>query len=130
MGRSILAVVAGYVTMAVCVAVVLFITAPLFGVSLSDPGEPSTGFSIANLILGFPCGVLGGYVAGAVARNDEMRHAFILGMVGVILGIFNIIVGSGQKEPLYSRIVLVLYVLPASLLGGMIRSRTRSMRRA
>jgi hypothetical protein len=55
-----------------------------------------------------------------------MRHAFILGIVAIILGITDLLFGSDEWMPLYYEVVFLIYVLPAALAGGLIRARSQA----
>jgi hypothetical protein len=64
--------------------------------------------------------VLGGYVAARLAPSAPMRHALILGGIGVVPGIVGV-VATTQMDlgPMWYPVALVITTLPCACLGGM-----------
>lgn len=71
--------------------------------------------------------VVGGYVAAALAPIRPMRHAVILGIVGIALGVLGTIVTWGIT-PAWFSILLVILGLPSVWLGGKLRTNQQSSR--
>jgi hypothetical protein len=70
--------------------------------------------------------VLGGYVTARFAPHAPVRHAVILGIVGLVPGVGGILVGIAKPElgPLWYPVALAVTGLPAAWLGGVLyRSR-------
>jgi hypothetical protein len=70
--------------------------------------------------------VLGGYVTARIAPHAPVRHAVILGIVGLVPGVGGILVGIAKPElgPLWYPVALAVTGLPAAWLGGVLyRSR-------
>lgn len=65
--------------------------------------------------------VAGGYVTAVLAPNQPMRHATVLGIVGIALSILGAIVAWGIT-PAWFSIFLVLLALPSAWLGGRLRT--------
>ncbi len=109
--------------------VVLFV---VFSV-LSAPGEggaeemverlrQSWPFLLISMIVGGSFTVLGGYVAGRIARHSFLKHALAAGGLSLALGI--LVFGSDDGP--YSGVVAVLGYgshLPLALLGGWLAGR-------
>lgn len=73
-------------------------------------------------------GVVGSYVAGRTASDRPLRHALILGGIGLALSVVGVIATHGKEEfgPSWYPIVLALLTLPAAWAGGALAVRRRS----
>ena len=128
--RSVLAVLGGFaVTMVASLGtdVVLMVLLPR---SITEAQPPPTGLLLG--ILGYCCAyvVLGGYVTGLVARRAEVRHALVLGGIALAIGIamtLPALLGqsSGPQMPGWFTAVTLAYVVPATALGGYLRTLQR-----
>ena len=65
--------------------------------------------------------VLGGFVTARLSPNRPMRHAIILGVVGIVAGMIGVVVGWNLSEHWYP-IALVVGALPCTWLGGMLKA--------
>jgi peptidoglycan/LPS O-acetylase OafA/YrhL len=116
MVRSVLAIVAGYLVMAIAITV-------LFAVSFPDPVvNPSNAFMLFSLAYGFLFATLGGYTTAWIARRAEMSHATALAAFAAILGIISMI-ATTDSEPLWFELASLIVVVVAVLLGGSMRAR-------
>lgn len=69
-------------------------------------------------------GILSGYIAARLAPFAPMRHANILGVVGIVLSTAGAIASIvGHLGPAWYAIVLVAIALPCARLGGRIHLR-------
>lgn len=118
MVRSIFAVIAGFI----------FIGALSFGADIVLKNLMPSAFSptgrvdspaVLFLIIGyvFVFAVAGCYLAANLAPQNPMKHALILGILGLL---FNIIgtVAMWNAAPAWYHIVSLLFVMPAAWLGG------------
>lgn len=71
----------------------------------------------AVFLAGLAGSVLGGYVAGRIARDGVLAHAALVGGVGALLGLVTQTLAPGDLPEWYSIGSYVLSV-PAALLGG------------
>lgn len=69
---------------------------------------------ISSLILGFGFTVLGGYVAGRVAKQSEILHGGIVGAIGILFSLFTI------SYPLWYNIVAIIGIVPFGIIGGLL----------
>ena len=69
---------------------------------------------IPSLILGFGFTVLGGYVAGRVAKQSEILHGGIVGAIGILFNLFTI------SFPLWYNIVTIIGIVPFGIIGGLL----------
>ncbi|HYL19025.1 MAG TPA: hypothetical protein VEV20_10095 [Burkholderiales bacterium] len=100
---------------------------------LTGPGEGGAEESVARLseswtflmismILGGACTVLGGYIAGRIARHSFLKHAFAAGALSLVIGIA---LFRGDDGPYAGLLAFLGYGLhlPLALLGGWLASR-------
>jgi hypothetical protein len=66
--------------------------------------------------------VIGGYITARLAPNRAMRHAVVLGIIGMALGILGAIASWGIT-PAWFSISLILLGLPCVWLGGKLARR-------
>lgn len=118
-GRSVLAVVAGFVTVVVLSTAT---DAVLHALKVYPPnGEPMHDPALNALALSYRCvvTVLGGYVCARLAPSRPLRHAFILGVIGLAAGTLGVVatwnMGLG---PRWYPIALAVTGLPLTWLGG------------
>jgi hypothetical protein len=115
MGRSVFAVLAGYLVFGLSAAI-------LFGLSRVDPHQPpSTGFAVGSVAYGVFFAAIAGYVAAALAPGRARRHAAIL--AGIIAGIalVSLILNLGSGS-VWSELATALLMAPAVLVGGHLRA--------
>jgi len=69
--------------------------------------------------------IAGGYLTARLAPHAPVRHALILGFIGIVPGIAGVMVGLAKPElgPLWYPIVLLVTGLPCVLLGGVMYRR-------
>jgi hypothetical protein len=84
-------------------------------------------FLMASMILGGGCTVLGGYVAGRVARHSFLKHALAAGALSLAAGI---LLFRGDDGPYSGLIAFLGYGLhlPLALLGGWLAWRNQGRR--
>ena len=119
--RSTGAVVAGFVAI---VALSLGTDEVLHVLKVYPPwGQPMTGglFALATAYR-IVYTVAGGYLTARLAPNAPVRHAFILGLVGLVPGVAGVGVAIAKPElgPLWYPVALVLTGLPCAWLGGVL----------
>jgi len=119
LGRSVAAVFAGFLAIVVLslgtdqVLHVLQVYPP-WNQPMWDPG-------LNLLALAYRCiyAVAGCYLAARLAPHAPMRHALILGAIGLVLSTVGAIVATQQEMgPVWYPVALVLTALPCAWLGG------------
>ena len=123
MGRSILAIVVGYLVTGILVAVRSACMTALIPAGPGPPTSPSISLQVVSLVLDFGCAMVGGYITAWIARRNEVRHALILGLIMTLIGIA--LLGMPGTLPLTYRIALAIIATPGAALGGMIRERQK-----
>lgn len=117
--RSFIAIVVGYLTIAIPIMILFLIW---FG--FPDPENlptPSMGFMLGSIVFGFVFTIAGGYMAALIANRLEMKHAYGLAGVVVLLSIWSMIAGVGN-EPFWLQLVNLIVGIAGVLLGGAIRT--------
>ena len=119
--RSIGAVVAGYLV--VGISSVLF-----FRLSGRDPHAPApAAFMIVSAIYGFLFSILAGYLAARIAGRLELLHAAVLACLAALIALLSLFADLGRGA-VWSEIVVLLFMAPAVMLGGMIGLKKRDDR--
>ena len=118
--KSIGALIGGFVTV-----VILSIGTDLIleKVGIFPPPNPElfvTWMLVLALIYRSAYTVAGGYVTARLAPNRPMRHAIILGCIGIVAGTIGAVVGWKLQHHWYP-ISLIVTALPCSWLGGKLK---------
>jgi hypothetical protein len=123
MGRSILAIVVGFILIAVLAfgmdAIMRSAAPAMFDANGRTDNVVMLLFMIAYVGV---FAITGCYVAARLAPKEPMKHALILGLLGLV---FNI-VGSTMTwdmAPAWFHIVSLALVMPFAWIGGRIRER-------
>lgn len=120
--RSLGAVVAGYVTMAVAVLVVVGLGAWLL---VDDPAAPGTAYLAFNLGTGLVAAAGGGWVTWRLAARAPMKHVVALAVLVLALGLamaFGAEPATGQ--PAWYPVAISIIGAAGVLAGGMIGERS------
>jgi hypothetical protein len=118
--RSTAAVVVGFI---VVVALSLGTDQMLHSLGVYPPwGQPMypTGVNLLALSYRIVYAVVGSYIAARLAPRNPMRHAMILGVIGVVLSSLGAITAITMADvgPAWYPIALVLTTMPCAWLGG------------
>lgn len=126
-GRSVLAVIAGFVAV---VVLSTGVDAVLHAAKVYPPPQQGMHDPLLNLLaLAYRCvfTLAGGWIAARLAPDTPLRHAFILGVLGLIAGAAGVIatwnLGLG---PRWHPIALAVTGLPLCWLGGALAVRRRA----
>ncbi len=122
-GRSVLAVLAGFVVifvLSIGTDQILHATGvyPPWGQTMAD-----SLFALAT-VYRILYGVLGCWVTARLAPDRPMAHAMALGVIGVLLSLAGLVFARKQGPefgPLWYSIAIVAIALPCAWLGGRIR---------
>jgi len=129
--RSIGAVLAGLVVVVVLSEGTDFILRSVGFFPPLDAGM--TGMTDEKLMIAFVyrtlAGVVGGFVAAALAPGRAMTHAVVLGLIGLGLSTLGAVVMWGFG-PAWYPIALAVIALPAAWLGGWIQQMGRAKAQA
>lgn len=121
--KSIGAVLAGFVTVVVFSIGMDFILESLgFFPPQSEPDSYTWWMLLLALIYRSVATVAGGYVTAKLAPDQPMRHAIILGIVGMAAGTVGAIVTWNLTSQHWYPIALVVTALPCTWLGGKLKT--------
>jgi hypothetical protein len=77
-----------------------------------------------EMLVGFACSVLGGYVAARLSGHDELLNGCLASFLCVALGILALIAGK-ESDPIGQQIMFLIASPLLSLLGGFLRLKQR-----
>jgi hypothetical protein len=114
--RGILAIVAGYLIFAVSAVA-------LFAVSGRDPHAPQpAGFVVIVLLYGIGFAGVSGYVTALIAKRADTAYVVALASI-IALGALVSLFASPASHAIWSQVGTLVLMVPAALLGGIIRVR-------
>jgi len=117
--KSIGAVLAGFITGLVLSVGTDFVLESFGIFPTPDQGFFITWMIVLAIIYRSIYTVIGGYVTAALAPNQPMRHAIILGIIGIIASTLGTMATWGQGlSPDWFPISLIIIALPCTWLGG------------
>lgn len=127
MGRSILAIVVGFVLTG---ALNMGTTALLSRVApdlVPPPGTPTTNTAALLLISAYVAlfGILGCYVTARLAPSRPLLHALIMGGIALAMSI-PMTISMWNDAPAWFNVYNLLAVMPYAYIGGSIRERELS----
>ena len=124
LGRSVAAVVAGFLT----VVVLSLVTDQVLHVLHVYPPwkQPMYAPSLNLLALSYRIvyTILGAYITARLAPHSPMRHVWILGTIGFVFGVIGVIATLPLNlGPSWYPIAIAVTALPCAWLGGVIAAR-------
>lgn len=119
--KSIGAVLAGFITVVV-LSIATDLLLETIGVfpPATEPAAYVTWMLALALVYRTVYTVAGGYVTARLAPNKPMKHAIILGLIGIVAGTAGLIATWGLTTEYWYPIALVVLALPSTWLGGKI----------
>ena len=131
MGRSVLAIVAGFLVVVILSLGIdevlhLLKVYPPWGEPMYEPGLNALALSYRIVIT-----VFSGYVTARLAPRKPMKHVVIGGLIGVLLGVAGVL-GAMQipMGPIWYPIAIAVTGFPSVWLGGMLYARSSQGRAA
>jgi hypothetical protein len=126
MGRSIAAVVVGYLVMAVLIAGTTLLHLKLLGIGLAElqaphPNLPDS-FAVVNIIYSTFFAAVGGWICAAIAKRARLKHGVILAVLVFVLSLISVYIDRG-KQPVWYQACLVLFGAPATAAGAWVRAK-------
>lgn len=124
MGRSILAVVAGFVTWSILWVVSNMTIAGAFPDSFeADGSTQSVGILVLLICDSAAFSFLSGWLTGVVAQRKQTLHGMVLGGFLLAVGIA-VQIGYWDVMPLWYHLCFLALLLPLAALGGKVRERS------
>lgn len=135
--RSLAAVVAGYLTMALVVilgtvaATAAFVPGGLAALRAgAAAGVVPAGYLAANLVVSLLAAMLGGWVAARVATRAPLAHAASLAIAVAVFGLVTALRPAAPGQPAWYPWTIVVLGTAGVLLGGWIRASSANSRPA
>ena len=122
MGRSVLAVLAGYAVLAVGIGVVDFLISRVAPDQYPSSTNPAPKWLIVELVAGLLLILWGGYVTASIARRSQIRHAMALGVLTSVLALVSLGLYHG-RQPFWFQGVILVAAIPTALAGGRLKTR-------
>lgn len=114
MGRSVFAIVAGYLVFGVSAAL-------LFSLSGRDPhAAPSAQFAVVSVTYGVLFAGLAGFVAASLSRRRPVLHAGILAAILAAVALLSLAL-QFRTGSVWSELATLFLMAPAALIGGRMR---------
>ena len=127
LGRSILAIFLGFITVVVLSLGTdevfhLIGVYPSWGQPMNDPGLNLLALSYRIIYT-----VLGSYIAARLAPSSPMLHAWVLGVIGCVIGTAGAIATIPlHLGPAWYPIAIAATALPCAWLGGRLQGRSNA----
>lgn len=120
--HAFLALVGGFLTMAVLVAVSTALLQKLTPGWVGEAARPRPGYVFVNLGYSFLAAAAGGYVTAWIAQNNPLIHVLALAITVLLLAALSALEQRGQQSVGY--ILALVALAPVGVLaGGLVRMR-------
>jgi hypothetical protein len=120
--HAFLALAAGFLTMALLVAVLTALLVRLTPSWMGEEGKPQPGYIFVNLGYSFLAAAAGGYVTALLAVANPLYHVLALGIIVLALAGLSALQARG-KQPVWYQLALVALTPVGVLAGGLVRLR-------
>jgi hypothetical protein len=120
--HAFLALAAGFVTMALLVAVLTALLMRLTPSWVGEEGEPQPGYIFVNLGYSFLAAAAGGYVTASLAAANPLFHVLALGIIVLALAALSALQSKG-RQPIWYQLTLLALTPIGVLAGGLVRLR-------
>lgn len=118
--RGFLALLAGFATMALLVALITGILIKRFPSWVGSPGRPGATYVLVNLLYSFLAAAAGGYVTAWMGSRNPLRTVLTLAIVVLALGALSALQARG-KQPAWYQIALLIISTLGVMAGGLLR---------
>jgi ABC-type branched-subunit amino acid transport system permease subunit len=79
-------------------------------------------------VVGALCTVLGGYVAGRIAKDIEIKHGALVGLGSLVLvTLEGMMSGQSTSYPVWFEVLGYLIAVPVGMVGGYVAQRQREL---
>ena len=118
--RSVLAVIAGFVTMSFVVIVLTVIAVNAMGLK---SGQPTPGYLVINVAYSFFAAGAAGFVTALIAGVKPLEHAYVLAGIMLVMGAVSYLHYTGTQPGWYKAMMVVAPPLCA-VAGAMVCARS------
>ncbi|MDQ2930411.1 MAG: hypothetical protein M3Y05_06270 [Gemmatimonadota bacterium] len=119
--RSIIAIVAGYASMAAVVVALTVLVKRKAPEWMGTVGKPNPTYIYANLFYSFGAAMIGGFVAALVAPRAPLAHACALAGIVFVLAVVSAL-QMANKQPRWYQIALAVIGPLGTIFGGMVQA--------
>lgn len=120
--RAFLALLAGFLTMAIMVGVATAVLMKRIPEWVGAPGHPRAGYIFVNLGYSFAAAMAGGYITAWLSTDNPLIHALALALIVLLLSALSAIQQRGQ-QPIWYQLTLIAITPAGVFLGGLLRLR-------
>jgi hypothetical protein len=120
--RAFLALVSGFATMALLIAVITVLLQKLTPGWAGETGKPRPAYIFVNLGYSFLAAAAGGYVTAWIAQHNPLFHVLALAITVLLLAGLSALQQRGQ-QPVWYMLTLVALTPVGALAGGLLRLR-------
>jgi hypothetical protein len=120
--RSFLALLAGFLTMAVIAGIITAALRKLTPHWLGLTNHLNAGYVLINLSYSLAAAMMGGYITAWLARDRSLTHVFVLALIALLVAALSALQQRGQ-QPIWYQLLLVAITPLGVLIGGLIRLR-------
>ena len=120
--HAFLALAAGFVTMAILVAVLTALLMRLTPDWVGETGKPKPGYIFVNLGYSFLAAAAGGYVTALLAAANPLYHVLALAIIVLALAALSAMQSKG-KQPIWYQLTLLALTPIGIFAGGLMRLR-------
>jgi hypothetical protein len=118
--RAFLALLAGFLTMAVLIGALTALLARLVPGWVLAEGRPQPGYVFINIAYSFLAAGAGGYVTAIVARGNPLVLVLALALVVLVMAALSALQSRG-KQPVWYLLALVAITPVGVFAGGVVR---------
>ena len=120
--RAFLALIAGFLSMALLVAIATAVLIKYVPEWVGSKGHPRQGYIFVNLGYSLAAAMVGGYVTAWIAQNNPLIHALVLALIVLLLAALSALQQRGQ-QPMWYQLTLIALTPAGVAVGGFIRLR-------
>ncbi len=120
--HAFLALLAGFVTMVLCVTVMTALLQRLTPGWVGEQSRPRPGYVAVNLGYSLLAAAAGGYVTAYAAAGNPLYHVLVLAVILLVLAALSALQSRG-KQPIWYQLALVAIAPLGVMAGGLMRLR-------
>jgi hypothetical protein len=117
---AFLALLAGFATIAVLVALITAVLVRVFPAWVGVPNPPHASYVLVNLVYSFLAAAAGGYVTAWMAVHNPLHTVLTLALVALVMGALSALQARGRQPAFYQVALLVVGALGV-MAGGLLR---------
>ncbi len=123
MGRTILAILTGFITWSILWFALNGVLNAGFSEYIQENGAiTNTGVLMMILIGSVVISIISGYVTAVIARDEILKHTLIFGVINLAVGIF-FQSQAWDLLPLWYHLSFLILLIPAIIYGGKLREQ-------